>query len=223
MSWIKGKVARVCYFTLDGGTWARARYEPGLLCSVAIIVLLWTGLGPGGWSRSLEGQVQAVSIPSKCTLPTLGNGAFALEGSSTEQEGLKQVPSQVGVCVRTIPADQSESQITLKTASSSTSDGHLCPVLRWCQVLASSIPHNYTLFSTMAAFTLFWTCARARNNAWWWLGCTLRQLVWETSQSPGQFQSVAASSPGVIRCAVSIGAVSVSYHPPLSPTGLQTS
>ena len=49
LSWIKGKVARVCCFTLDGGTWARARYELRLLlCSVAIIVLLWTGLGPRG-------------------------------------------------------------------------------------------------------------------------------------------------------------------------------
>lgn len=54
---------------------------------------------PGCWSGSLEGQVQAVSIPSKCALPALGNGAFALEGGRAESEGLKQVPSWVGARV----------------------------------------------------------------------------------------------------------------------------
>lgn len=50
----------------DGGATANARCEPALLCSVAVIILSGTGLGPEALKQSPEGWVQAGFISFKC-------------------------------------------------------------------------------------------------------------------------------------------------------------
>ena len=50
----------------DEGATANARCEPALLCSVTVIILSGTGLGPEELKESPEGWVQAGFISFKC-------------------------------------------------------------------------------------------------------------------------------------------------------------
>ena len=63
------------------------------------------------------------------------------------------------------------------------------------------------------------------KKGWSSLGCTLGHS-WETSHSPGQFQSASSTLfPGINNGVYSLfmSRVSVSYNPPVSSTGFQTS
>ena len=100
--------------------------------------------------------------------------------------------------------------------SANASNVHPCPFQMKCWVRAKSVlPKCASSFAT-AAFPLLGSSTGtrgARAGIWHW---------WETSQSPGQFQSASSALfPGA--CVLFMSRVSVSYSPPFSPIGFQTS
>lgn len=135
MSWIKKEKLQGLLFYFrwrnlgQSQVWTRASLLSGHHCPVV------DRIGSRGWSRSLEGQVQAVSIPSKSFLsPHSRKWRLRPRGQQCWAGGSEAgAQSRLGrVLGPSLQISQSLRSLS-ETASSSTSDGHLCPVLRRCR------------------------------------------------------------------------------------------